>query len=192
LLHSLAFILGFSAVFIGLGAVAGVASAAFQDHLREGLAWAQKAGGVLIFLFGIHLTGLFHFSVLLGEKRAHLQRKPAGFLGTSLVGVAFAAGWTPCIGPILGAILAMTAGVSGGAGQGTLLLTVYSAGLGIPFLLSGLLFNSFLKLFNRFRKHIRLAEIATGILLMAVGAMLFFNLFGLLSTVIYRWMPITG
>lgn len=188
--HSLAFILGFSVVFISLGALAGVASAAFQAHLREGLGWVQKAGGVLIFLFGVHLSGLFHFGVLLGEKRAHLQRKPAGLFGTMLVGVAFAAGWTPCIGPILGAILAMTAGVSGGAGQGILLLTVYSAGLGIPFLVSGLLFHGFMSFFNRFRRYIRLTEIATGVLLIGVGVLLFFNLFGELSGILYRWLPL--
>jgi cytochrome c-type biogenesis protein len=190
LLHSIAFILGFSAVFISLGALAGVASAAFQAHLREGLGWVQKAGGVLIFLFGVHLSGLFHFGVLLGEKRANLQRKPAGVLGSVLVGVAFAAGWTPCIGPILGAILAMTAGVSGGAGQGILLLTVYSAGLGIPFLVSGLLFHGFMAFFNRFRRYIRWSEIVTGVLMMAVGVLLFFNLFSMLSGFFARWFPI--
>lgn len=191
LLHSIAFILGFSAVFISLGALAGVASGAFQAHLREGLGWVQKAGGVLIFLFGVHLSGLFHFGVLLGEKRAHLQRKPAGVLGSVLVGVAFAAGWTPCIGPILGAILAMTAGVSGGVGQGILLLTVYSAGLGIPFLISGLLFHGFMSFFNHFRRYIRWTEIVTGILMMGVGVLLFFNLFSMLSGFFAHWLPIT-
>lgn len=192
LFHSLVFIAGFSLVFISLGALAGIASSSFEAHLREGLHWVQKIGGVLIFLFGVHMSGLFHFGVLLGEKRVHIQNKPSGFFGTLLVGVAFAAGWTPCIGPILGGILAMVASTSGGVGRGTLLLAAYSVGLGIPFLLSGLLFHGFLSFFNRFRKHIRILEIFTGVLLMVVGIMLFFDLFGRLSGYLYRWIPMTG
>ena len=192
LLHSLVFIAGFSLVFISLGAIAGIASSSFQTHLREGLGWVQKIGGILIFLFGVHLSGLFHFGVLLGEKRVQIHSKPSGFVGTFLVGLAFAAGWTPCIGPILGAILALAAGTSGDAGRGVLLLAVYSAGLGIPFLLSGLLFHSFLNFFNRFRKYIRLMEIFTGVLLMAAGVMLFFDMIGRFSGYLYRWLPVTG
>jgi len=190
--HSIFFVLGFSAVFIGLGALAGLASAQFQTDLRVGLVWVQRIGGILIFLFGVHLTGLFHFGVLLGEKRVHIHRKPSGFFGTFLVGIAFAAGWTPCIGPILGSILAMVAGSSGGIGKGIFLLTAYSAGLGVPFLLAGLLFHSFLGFFNRFRKHIRITEILTGVLLMAVGICLFLDLFGRMSGYLYRWFPNLG
>ena len=192
LLHTLVFILGFSAVFVSLGALAGLASQAFQSYLREGLSWVQRGGGVLIFLFGIHLTGLFHFGVLLGEKRVKIPNKPKGFLGTFLVGLAFAAGWTPCIGPILGAILALAAGTSGSVGQGVFLLSVYSAGLGIPFLISAMLFHSFLSAFKRFRKYIRLVEIVTGVMLMAVGAMLFLDFYGKLTGYLYRWLPATG
>ncbi|ALC16047.1 cytochrome c biogenesis protein CcdA [Desulfuromonas soudanensis] len=191
-LHSLTFIAGFSAVFITLGAIAGIASFTFQEHLREGLMWVQKVGGILIFLFGVHMSGLFHFGVLLGEKRVQIHSKPHGFVGTFLVGLAFAAGWTPCIGPILGAILALAAGTNATASHGILLLSAYSAGLGIPFFLSGVLFHSFLTAFNRFRKHIRLLEIFTGVLLMVVGAMLFFDLLGRLSGYLYRWFPVTG
>jgi cytochrome c-type biogenesis protein len=190
-LHSLAFIAGFSLVFITLGAIAGLASSSFQGNLREGLGIVQKVGGVLIFLFGIHLSGLFHFGVLLGEKRVQLRTKPAGFLGTTLVGIAFAAGWTPCIGPILGAILAIAASSSGGVGQGVALLAVYSAGLGVPFLISGLLFHSFLGFFNRFKKHIRMVEIVTGVLLMVAGVLLFFNLFGRITGYLYQILPPT-
>jgi len=192
LYHSLAFIAGFSLVFISLGALAGLASSAFQAHMREGLLWIERIGGLLIFLFGLHLSGLFHFGVLLGEKRVQLQRKPGGFLGTCLVGIAFAAGWTPCIGPILGSILAIAAGTTGNVGRGIFLLTMYSAGLGIPFLIAGLLFHGFLNFFNRFRKHIRLMEIFTGVLLMVVGLLLFFDLFGRLTMVLYRYLPLSG
>ncbi len=188
-LHSLAFIAGFSAVFIFLGGLAGFASASFQTYLRDGLGIIQKVGGVMIFLFGIHLSGLFHFGVLLGEKRVQLRNKPSGFVGTFLVGIAFAAGWTPCIGPILGAILAIAAGSSGGVNKGLLLLTSYSAGLGVPFLISGLLFHSFLGFFDRFKKHIRITEIITGVLLMIAGILLFFDLFTRIAGFLYQIFP---
>lgn len=190
LFHSLAFIVGFSLVFISLGALAGIASSSFQTGLRDWLGVIQKIGGVLIFLFGIHMSGLFHFGVLLGEKRVHIRNKPAGFVGTILVGIAFAAGWTPCIGPILGAILALTASSSGGIGRGVLLLSVYSLGLGVPFLLSGLLFHSFLDFFDRFKKHIRLVEIGTGVLLMIAGLLLFFDQLTVITRYLYMWFPV--
>lgn len=191
-IHSLVFIAGFSLVFVSLGALAGWASHSFQSHLRDWLGIIQKVGGVLIFLFGVHLSGLLHFGMLLGEKRVHLSSKPSGFFGTLLVGIAFAAGWTPCIGPILGAILALAASTAGGVGQGVYLLSAYSAGLGIPFLVAGLLFHGFLSFFNRFKKHIRIMEVATGVLLMVVGVMLFFNLFTILTSYLFEWFPMLG
>lgn len=189
LAHSLVFVLGFSVVFITLGGLAGYASATFQMHLREGLGWLQKIGGVLIFLFGIHLSGLFHFGMLLGEHRIQLRNKPSGFFGTLLVGIAFAAGWTPCIGPILGAILTLAASSSGGAGRGVLLLASYSLGLGVPFLVAGGLFNWFVGFFDRVKKHIRLVEVVTGCLLMVVGVMLFFDQFSKMSGFLYQYFP---
>ncbi len=192
LFHTLVFVLGFSTVFISLGALAAVASSTFQEHLQQGMVWLQRVGGVLIFLFGLHMSGIFHFGILLGEKRVQIHQKPAGFFGTFLVGLAFAAGWTPCIGPILGGILMMVAGTSQNYTQGVLLLTVYSAGLGIPFIIAGLLFHGFLSFFNRFRKYIRITEIVTGLLLMAVGVMLFFGYFAVLSGYLYRWIPVSG
>ena len=191
LLHSLCFIAGFSVVFILLGAIAGIASINIQTYLREGLEWVEKIGGLLILLFGVHMTGLFHFGVLLGDKRVHLQKKPSGFIGTFVVGLAFAAGWTPCIGPILASILVVAAS-SGQVGEGVLLLAVYSLGLGVPFLLSGLLFHQFLAAFKRFRKHIRLVEIGTGVMLIAVGIMLMFNLLGDITMFLYQWVPVRG
>jgi cytochrome c-type biogenesis protein len=191
-LHSLLFVAGFSAIFITLGGLAGFASYSFQAQLREWLGWIQKLGGILIFLFGVHMTGLFRIGALLGEKRIHIASKPAGYIGTFLVGIAFAAGWTPCIGPILGSILALAATSTGGASHGIVMLTAYSAGLGIPFLIAGVLFHGFLSFFNRFRKYIRLVEIITGGLLMVVGVMLFLDLFGLLTGFLFRYIPITG
>lgn len=191
LLHSICFIIGFSVVFVLLGAIAGIASSKFQSHLREGLEWVEKIGGLLIFLFGVHMTGLFHFGVLLGEKRVQLHEKPSGYFGTFVVGLAFAAGWTPCIGPILASIL-MIAATSGHVGEGVALLAVYSLGLGVPFLISGLLFHQFLVAFNKFRKYIRMVEIGTGVMLMAVGIMLMFNLMGHLTMYLYQYLPVQG
>jgi len=191
LLHSICFIIGFSVVFVLLGAIAGIASSKFQSHLREGLEWVEKIGGLLIFLFGVHMTGLFHFGVLLGEKRVQLHEKPSGYFGTFVVGLAFAAGWTPCIGPILASIL-MIAATSGHIGEGVGLLSVYSLGLGVPFLISGLLFHQFLVAFNKFRKYIRMVEIGTGVMLMAVGIMLMFNLMGHLTMYLYQYLPVQG
>lgn len=190
--HCLLFIAGFSVVYTSMGVLAGMISGGMYDSLQEGLWWIQKIGGVLVFLFGVHLSGLFHFGILLGEKRIRIHDKPAGYFGSFLVGLAFAAGWTPCIGPILGAVLAMAAGSSGGAGRGGLLLAAYSAGLGIPFLFSGLLLHTFLAFFKRFRKYIRLVELATGIMLMLVGVMLFFNWFSVLTGYLYQWLPTVG
>lgn len=191
LLHSLCFIFGFSAIFILLGAIAGIASSQIEVFLREGLEWVEKIGGLLILLFGVHMTGLFHFGILLGDKRVQLHKKPSGFAGSFVVGIAFAAGWTPCIGPILASILVVAAS-SGQVGEGISLLSVYSLGLGIPFLLSGLLFHQFLAAFKRFRKHIRKFEVVTGIMLIAVGVMLIFNLLGDLTVFLYQWIPVRG
>ena len=190
-LHSLCFVLGFSVIFILLGAIAGIASNQIQVYLREGLEWVAKIGGFLILLFGIHMTGLFSFRALLGDKRVQLHKKPSGFIGTFVVGIAFAAGWTPCIGPILASIL-MVAASSGQVGEGVVLLALYSLGLGIPFLLAGLLFHQFLGAFRRFKKYIRLIEIGTGIMLIAVGIMLMFSLLGPITMFFYQWIPVQG
>ena len=192
ILHALVFIAGFSLVFILLGALAGLASSSFQAYLREGLGIVQKVGGVLIFLFGVHLSGVLHIGMLLGEKRLHLRSKPTGYFGTLLVGVAFAAGWTPCIGPILGTILTIAAGTAGGVGRGILLLAIYSAGLGLPFLISAVLFHTFLGFFDRFKRYIRIVEFCTGILLMLAGVLLFFDQFNRLTGFLYRIFPTLG
>lgn len=189
LLHSSAFVLGFSVVFVALGGLAGMASETLRSFLQEGIYWFQKVGGVLIFLFGMHLSGIFPLHVLLGEKRLQVHNKPHGFLGTALVGVAFAAGWTPCIGPILGSILMMVAGTESDSLRGMQMLAVYSLGLGLPFIFAGLLFHEFLVFFNRFRRYIRLTEIFAGVLMMIVGIMLFFNLFARLTGYMYRLFP---
>lgn len=176
LLHSLSFIAGFTVVFVLLGASATMVGSFLQQHMDL----IRKVGGVLVILFGIHITGLVPISWLLGERRLTLKHKPAGFLGSFAVGLAFAAGWTPCIGPILASIL-MIAATEEKVGQGVVLLLLYSIGLGIPFLLSSLALHRFIVLFNRFKKHIRLFEIVTGLFLIVVGVLIFTNWLSVLS-----------
>lgn len=173
IIHSLLFIAGFTCVFVLLGA-----SASFLgDFLQEHKTTIRRIGGILIIVFGIHVSGLFDIGMLLGEKKLTLHRKPAGYLGSFIVGVVFAAGWTPCIGPILATILAVAAT----EGRGVWLLLTYSMGLAIPFFLAALAMHQFLVFFRRFKRHIRLFEIFTGILMVVVGILIFFNYLTVLS-----------
>jgi cytochrome c-type biogenesis protein len=170
IIHSLLFIAGFTIVFVLLGA-----SATFiGSYLREHMKIMQKIGAVLIMLFGFHVSGLLPIRMLLGEKRVNIRNKPAGYLGSILVGITFAAGWTPCIGPILASIL-MVAAAEDTVYRGIILLLVYSLGLGIPFFLSSLAIHHFLTFFNRFKKFIRIFEIVTGIFLIVIGLLIFFD-----------------
>jgi len=139
-------------------------------------------------LLGIHVTGILHLKFLLGEKRVSIKHKPAGYAGSFLVGIAFAAGWTPCIGPILAAILAVAA-TEERVYQGILLLLIYSLGLGVPFFFSALAMHRFLLVFNRFKKYIHAFEIITGVLLMVVGVLIYTNWLSRLSgyvTIFYK------
>ncbi len=176
LTHSACFVAGFSLIFILLGATATLVGTLLQQHTEL----LRKAGGVMIFMFGLHIAGLLPIRLLMGEKRISLHSKPAGLFGSFLVGIVFAAGWTPCIGPVLGSILTLAA-TEQDVEQGVSLLLFYSAGMGLPFLLSSLALHRFLVLFHRFRKHIRLAEIMAGIMLMVSGVMIYFNWLARLS-----------
>jgi len=167
-IHSLLFIAGFTTVFVTIAASFAYLGGFFQGNA----AVIRKIGGILVIIFGVQVTGLVHIGRLLGEKRIRIHRKPAGYLGTFIVGLAFAVGWTPCTGPILGAILTI-ATTEGRVWYGMSLLLVYSLGLGTPFFLSSLSLSSFLVLFNRFKKFIRLFEIVTGVLLIIVGILIF-------------------
>lgn len=180
--HTLLFIAGFTFVFVLLGASATFIGGFLQEHMDI----IRKVGGVLIIIFGVHVTGLVPINLLLGEKRVTVHRKPAGYLGSFVVGVAFAAGWTPCIGPILASIL-MVAATEGTVSRGVLLLFIYSMGLAIPFFLSSLAMHQFLTVFNRFKKHIRIFEIVTGVFLIIVGIMIFSNYLSVLSRFSMQW-----
>jgi cytochrome c-type biogenesis protein len=176
---SLAFVAGFSAVFIALGASAS----AVGEFLMQRLPLLGKIAGVLIVIFGLHTMGVFRLRFLETEKRVHTQRKPAGLVGAFLVGVAFAFGWTPCIGPILGGILVI-AGSRESIAEGVRLLAIYSAGLGIPFLLTALAVDRFFSASSKIRRHYHAIEVASGVLLIAIGVLIFTNRF----TIIARWL----
>ena len=183
-IHSTLFVVGFSAIFILLGASASFLGQFFRSYQ----VWIERIGGVVIILLGLHMTGLFRLTPLLREKRLHLNDKPAGYLGTLGVGMAFGAGWTPCIGPILGAIL--TYGFSQEtmwAGVG--LLTVYSLGLAVPFLVAALALDWFLQAFARFRRWIPVVEKASGILIVLLGILLITGRFTLLAAWLNQYTP---
>jgi cytochrome c-type biogenesis protein len=183
ILHSLIFIAGFTTIFVLLGASATFLGNFLQEHMTV----LRKAGGVLIILFGIHVTGIIDIGILLGERRVTLHRKPAGYLGSFLVGLAFAAGWTPCIGPILASIL-IVAATEEKVYHGMALLLVYSIGLGTPFFLSSLALHRFLSFFNRYKKYIRIMEIVTGVFLIIIGVLIFSNYLTILSKYISIWV----
>lgn len=167
LVHSLLFVAGFSLIFMALGASASYLGSLLQDHQR----WIARIGGLVVILFGLHLLGLTPLRFLQRERRVQLQRKPLGYLGTFAVGVAFGAGWSPCIGPILGGILTFAA-TRDGLVEGVQLLGVYSAGLAIPFLASAVALSWFLDRFRRFRRYLPWVERTAGVLLVAVGVLL--------------------
>lgn len=182
--HSLLFILGFSIVFIGLGASATLLGKVFFAYRNI----IRIAGGILIIFFGFYIAGFFRIQTLDRERRVHFQERPLGYLGTVLIGSAFAAGWTPCIGPILGSIL-IYAGTTGKISSGILLLASYSLGLGLPFLISSIAFTSFLATLSRIRHYLPVITTASGVLLIAIGFLILTNYFSLLSNYIDIFLP---
>jgi len=164
------FVLGFSVVFISLGASATY----IGQFLNDKLPLFSKIAGVVVIIFGLHVMGVFRIPFLNYEKRFHATSKRLGLFGSFLVGLAFAFGWTPCIGPILGAILAF-ASTQETVKEGVLLLSAYSLGLGLPFLAAGIGMNAALGLMRGMRKHYRKVEVVSGILLIAVGILILTN-----------------
>jgi cytochrome c-type biogenesis protein len=182
---SLAFVLGFSLVFITLGASA----TALGKFLLNQSPIIGKIAGVVVIIFGLHTMGLFRISILETEKRMSAGSKPVTLLGAMLVGIAFAFGWSPCIGPILGAIL-LVAGSKDTIGEGILLLAVYSAGLGIPFLLTSLAINKFFSATSRIRRHYHAIELVSGGLLVAVGVLMFTNQLTVIVRYLQPYLPV--
>ena len=182
---SLFFILGFSLVFVSLGA-----SATFLGQfLMERLTIFGKIAGVLLIVFGLHTMGVFKIGWLLQEKRVQTNTKPSTMLGATLVGISFAFGWTPCIGPILSAIL-LVAAQQESVGQGILLLSIYSLGLAIPFLLTALAINQFFVAFKKIRRYYRAIEIVSGLLMVIVGVLIFTNRFTIIAQWLTPYLPV--
>lgn len=168
--NSLAFIFGFSAIFISLGASSsfiGQFLFQYQDTIRI-------VGGIIIIIFGLFVMGFIKLDFLTQEKKMHLSGRPSGYAGAFVIGMTFAAGWTPCIGPILGSIL-LVASTKGSTIAGMQMLAIYSLGLAIPFFISSLAFNSFLSYSKKIQRYMRAIMIASGVLLILFGIMLLAN-----------------
>lgn len=163
---SLAFVLGFATVFIALGASASLIGKAITAHFDT----LGIIAGLLIVVLGLHFLGVFRIGLLFREARFQAVSKPAGFLGAYLVGLAFAFGWTPCVGPVLAAIL-IVAGSEGAPVQGALLLAAYALGIGIPFMLASLFSGPFMRLMARLRRHMLAIERAIGASLVLTGVL---------------------
>ena len=183
-LTSLAFVIGFSLVFVALGASA----TAIGKFLFARLPLFSKIAGAVLIVFGLHTMGVFRLAFLDTEKRVHSQRKPAGPIGAVLVGVAFAFGWTPCIGPILGGILAI-AGSKNSVAEGVTLLGVYSLGLGIPFLLTSLAINQFFGAAKRIRRYYHAIELTSGALLIVIGVLIISGELTIITRALQPYLP---
>jgi cytochrome c-type biogenesis protein len=184
LVHAILFVAGFSLVFILLGASA----TALGRALNQYQVWIQRIGGVLIIAFGLVCLGVFRADFLMRDRRVQMEQKPVGYLGSLLVGMAFAAGWTPCIGPVLGAILGLAA-TSSDLTRGTLLLVSYSAGLAVPFLLAAVALESFLDWFQRFRRYLPWVMRVSGALLVFVGILMVTGEFTRLAGWLQQFTP---
>jgi len=184
LLHAVLFVVGFSAIFVLLGAGATL----IGQLLTQFKPVIARVGGIMLIALGLWMLGVFQFSALNQERRFHLNDKPLGYLGTILVGVAFGAGWTPCLGPIISGIL-MIAGSEASVGRGVALLAAYSAGLAVPFLLSAILLERFFSFFQRFRSKLGLVNRISGVLLIVVGVLLLAGWFQTLGGYLERITP---
>jgi cytochrome c-type biogenesis protein len=184
LVHSLLFVTGFTAIFLLLGASASFLGQFFKVYE----VWIARVGGLIIMILGLHLAGALRLTPLMRERRVHLHDKPTGYLGTVGVGAAFGAGWTPCIGPVLGAILTFAASQEH-FWSGVGLLFVYSLGLAVPFLLSALALDAFLRAFARFRRFLPVIQVAAGVLLVIFGLLLMTGTFSALSGYLTRFTP---
>jgi cytochrome c-type biogenesis protein len=183
-LNSLLFILGFSLVFVSFGASASFLAGFFLSYRSV----IRVLGGIFILSVGIYLLGFFKIQALDRYLQFHLKDKPAGYLGSALVGITFGAAWIPCVGPILGAILTLAA-TSSEIGTGIFYLATYAAGLAVPFFLSAVAVNSFLEFSQKFRRYVQAVHVAAGVLLVVVGILLITDYMTLLNIYAIRFTP---
>jgi cytochrome c-type biogenesis protein len=182
IVNSLLFIAGFSSVFIAFGASAsfiGQVLIAYQDHIR-------RIGGLLIILFGLYLLGVLNLNFLATEKRLHFNNRPAGYVGSFLIGIAFAAGWTPCVGPVLGTIL-LYASTTDSLTSGVALLASYSLGLGLPLFITALGVDRFLSYFKQVRAYLWGVSTVSGVFLVVVGVMIYANTLTIITSFLERY-----
>jgi cytochrome c-type biogenesis protein len=184
LVHSLLFVTGFTIIFLLMGATASAVGILFKKNSE----WVARVGGVLVIIFGLYLLGVLNIGAFARERRVYIANKPLGYLGTIVVGMAFAAGWTPCLGPILGGILMYT-GSAADLNHGLRLLFAYSLGLAVPFLLAALMIDRFMAAFQRYRGAIQWMSRISGVLLIAVGLLMVTDNMTLLTTWLQRWTP---
>ncbi len=184
LVHALLFVAGFTLIFLALGAGATVLGQVMIRY-RDIIA---RVGGVLVIVFGLYMMGAFNLAFLNRDTRLHLSHKPLGFLGTLLVGIAFGAGWSPCIGPILGAIITMAYNEAD-LGRGMSLLLAYSMGLAVPFLAAALMVERFIALFAKVRRHMVWVNRVAGAMLILIGLLMVTNRFTLLSNWLQDFTP---
>jgi cytochrome c-type biogenesis protein len=183
-LHALWFIAGFSLIFVVLGATAS----ALGNLAGHSQIWLGRVGGVLMILFGLYLLGVLRPAFLMRERKIELAHKPLGYLGSAVVGITFGAAWTPCVGPILGAILTLAA-TRGSVSQGSELLAAYALGLAVPFLLTAFALERFLVWFQRFRPYIVWVDRIAGTLLILLGILLVTDRFTLLASYLQGLTP---
>jgi cytochrome c-type biogenesis protein len=189
LAHALVFVLGFTAIFVALGASVGLVGFLVQDVIKS-VAFRIVAGAILV-VMGLHMAGILRINALYRDTRFQMRpNRRLGLLSSFLIGVIFAAGWTPCIGPILGTIL-VYAGTQGTVTQGALLLTAYSLGLGVPFLVAGYALEAATKVVRRLNRHAHAVELTSGALMVAMGFVVMFNVMTWLAAYLSR-MGITG
>ncbi|MBL4600748.1 MAG: sulfite exporter TauE/SafE family protein [Rhizobiaceae bacterium] len=184
---SVAFVMGFATVFVALGASASFIGGFVTRHLDT----LSMVAGVIIIILGLHFLGVFKIGLLYREARVHVERKPAGLIGSYVVGLAFAFGWTPCVGPVLAAVL-FAAGAEGSALHGALLLLAYALGIGIPFILASFFVVPFMGWMRRFSKHLGKVEKVMGGMLVLTGILFITGQMNTLSYLLLDWFPSLG
>ena len=186
--HSLAFVAGFTIIFVLLGATANVVGQALTEYLNV----IRIVGGALLVVLGLFVADVIKIPFLQQEAKLHLKSRPAGYVGTILVGLIFGAGWTPCTGPFLGAVLFQAAEAET-MGRGMVLLTFYSLGMGIPFVLSAVAISAFLTTFDKMKRYLGVIKIGSGVILIIMGVLLMTNTLTILTSYLMRaWEALKG
>jgi cytochrome c-type biogenesis protein len=187
LTRALAFVLGFAVVFVALGASASTVGQLVSDHLTV----LSRVAGIVIVVLGLHMAGVFRLAPLMREVRFQQLRRPASMAGAFVIGLAFGFGWSPCVGPVLAAVL-LLAGSEATVGRGAGLLAVYAAGIGVPFIAAALFTRPFLAFVARFRGRLSLVEKAMGVVLIGTGVLVFAGAMPVIGGWLLDYVPLLG